>query len=279
MNLMRKILLILGAVALLPALANAQMSEGTVKVFSVRGDVNLVNKANGRTQPLQRGMEFSDGTQGMQVVTGANSTALLLFSNGSAVTVQPQSEFTVNEFLQADFDPAAGTFLRLTEDPSVSKTDLYLEDGTIAGQVKRLQEGSEYVVNTPTGSAGIRGTDYVVTVTQSGGQTFTTITNASGDVVAISEGNPFSVPVGESVTISADRVVDSQGNVTYNVTDVSAPQPATAEQLQTANSAVQEIQQAEQQTPPPAPNVPGQTAPTTPEVDIDPDINVSPAGG
>ncbi len=280
MNLMRKFILLTGLAVLVPTLAQAQMSEGTIKVFSARGTVNLVNTETGATKPLERGMEFSDG---MQVVTGEKSSALLLFSNGAAVTVSENSTFEVSEFVQAEFDPSQGTFMRLTEDPSQSKTELYLDGGTVAGQVKRLQEGSTYNVNTPTASAGIRGTDYVVTVTQSGDQVFTTITNASGDVVAIVEGNPTNIAPGESVTVSGSVSTTPQGTKVVTVTNVGTPRPATAEETQTAQDAVDEIQEAQTETDqivlPPAPTEPTENEGETPDEPIDPGIDISPAGG
>lgn len=278
MNLMRKFILLVGLAALVP-MAQAQMNDGTIKVFSARGTVNLVNVETGKTQPLTRGMEFSDG---MQVVTGPQSSALLLFSNGAAVTVSENSTFTVNEFIQAEFDPSQGTFMRLTEDPSISKTDLYLDNGTVAGQVKRLQEGSEYQVNTPTASAGIRGTDYVVTVVQdASGAVFTTITNASGEVVAIVQGQT-DIPVapGESVTIQATRVVGPTGKVTYTVTNIGTPEPASEEQLAKAQEAVNNSQEATNSPEPtPGDNSNSNQEGETPVEDIDPSIDVSPAGG
>ncbi|WOO41096.1 FecR family protein [Rubellicoccus peritrichatus] len=277
MNIIRKILSTLAVTVLFTAVAQAQISEGTVKVFTVKGNVSLIDIETKKAEPLRRGMEFSAGKM---VSTGENSTALLLFSNGAAVNVSEKSTVSVDQFIQAKFDPQLGSYLRLTEDPSQSKTELYVEEGTIAGQVKRLQNGSQYDVNTPNASAGIRGTDYVVTVVISGGQLSTVITNASGDVVAVAQGNPIGLSPGESVTITANRVVDpNTGTVTYDVTDIGTPGPATADEIQTANDAVDQINDA---TVAPVPSVPTATPGTegeTPVLDIDPGINVSPAGG
>lgn len=276
-----KLITLIGAAMLLPFLANAQMTDGTVRVFSVQGDVQLTD-ATGKTQPLTRGMTF---TQGSSVRTGVNSTALLLFSNGSVVNVAAESTFRVDEFQQAAFDKSKGTYIRLAGDPSTSKTDLFLENGQVAGQVKKLQAQSSYNVNTPAGSAGIRGTDYVVTVVlDNDGNAITTITNVQGDVVALVQGVPFAdVGPGQSITINATRSVNPQtGQVTFNVTQTGTPRPATQAEIEAGTDAVQQIQNAIDSG-----DIPGEVGPEgagpddgiTPEFDVNPDINISPAGG
>lgn len=282
MKVIRKILSTLAATVLFTAVAQAQISEGTVKVFTIKGNVSLIDTETGKAEPLRRGMEFSAGKM---VSTGENSTALLLFSNGSAVNVSEKSTLRVDEFLQAEFDPQLGSYLRLTEDPSQSKTELYVEEGKVAGQVKRLQQGSQYDVNTPNASAGIRGTDWVVTVVISGGQLSTVITNASGEVVAVAQGNPINIAPGESIEITGTRNVDpNTGAVTYTVTRIGTPRSATQAEIDTANQAVQDIQDAEGQEvpPPPVPTTPTDGEGTVPtqniETDFDPEI-ISPAGG
>lgn len=285
MKKIRILLSLLSATLLLPTVVQAQMSLGTVKAFTVKGDVTLIGPS-GKTQPLQRGMEF---TEGSTVKTGENSSALLLFSNGSAVTVSQLSEMKVTDFEQVDFDPQLGSYLRLTEDPSQSKTKIYLDDGKLAGQVKRLQVGSTYEVNTPTGSAGIRGTDWVATVTTdpATGEVNTVFTNSSGDIV-VSPGNVLAqnaVPVapGQSVRITATRTVNADGTVTFNITDFSEPETASDAEVAAAQEAVAEIQQAEVEIQnegvPPTPVEPTPDQGETPTDPINPDINISPAGG
>jgi hypothetical protein len=47
---------------------------------------------------------------------------------------------------------------------SVVDTRVNLKEGTIIGNVKKLAKASKYEIKTPNGVAGIRGTDYAVTV-------------------------------------------------------------------------------------------------------------------
>ncbi len=178
--------------------AQAQEQVGVIKAFLVKGDVQIMNNATGATSPLKRGMEFG---QGNTIITGTNSTALLLFSNGASVNVTPESKLNVSEFQQEAFDPAMGSFLRLEKDPSLSKTTTNLEYGEIIGEVRKLalEKGSSFTVNTPVASAGIRGTVWVISYNVQTGRF--SATNVTGDVVVMVNGQTISVPAGEAYVI------------------------------------------------------------------------------
>ncbi|MEO0796568.1 MAG: FecR domain-containing protein [Verrucomicrobiota bacterium] len=177
--------------------AQAQEKVGIIKAFLVKGNVSLVNNATGATEPLSRGREFN---QGYTVVTGSDSTALLLFSNGASINVSPDSKLNVTEFEQAAYDPELGSFLRLKADPSVSKTVTNLEYGEVIGEVRKLSAGSSYTVNTPVASAGIRGTVWVVSFNPTTGRFETT--NVTGDVfVTLSSGQVIPVPAEQTYVL------------------------------------------------------------------------------
>jgi len=76
-----------------------------------------------------------------------------------------------------------------------TETQLDLKGGSILGQVKKVNANSHYEVKTPHGVAGIRGTDFNITVApQPGGTFLVTFTSVTGTVI-----------------VSA--VVDAQGNI------------------------------------------------------------------
>lgn len=283
-------LTLLGALLLVPALLHAQNATGTIQALSVVGNVTLTD-ANGNSGPLYPGSDF---TEGHTLTTGPASSALIAFSNGSSLRLSENTTLRVDTFRQAAFDESQGTFLQLEADPSQSRTELWVEAGQVAGNVRKLRSDSTFNVNTPGGTAAIRGTDYVVTVVIRGGEAFTSITNASGDVVAIIQGNPVGVPPGQSVEIQANRTVDAQGQVTYTITEVGTPVPATGQEIAAANQAINDIQQVRQQPRGPGGTpagevaqgvpfqqggVPGAAGGTTPPVDVDAEIDFSPAGG
>ncbi|MEO0794551.1 MAG: FecR domain-containing protein [Verrucomicrobiota bacterium] len=135
-----------------------QVNEPIVQVYLVKGDVTLIDTSNNQTRPLQRGDLISEG---YAVETGANSSALLLFSNGSSINVTPESYLDISEFSQEPFEMSVRNYAQLSEDPSASNTSLDLHYGKVVGNVRKLNSESSYVINSPTGSAGIRGTTFV----------------------------------------------------------------------------------------------------------------------
>ncbi len=150
------------------------MANGKVQAVIVVGDVQLI-APDGTSSALKRGQTFE---QGNKVQAGKGANALLVMSNGATLHVKAETTLDVASFQQAPFDEAAeGTFLRLTKDPSKSDTDLKLSSGSLQGEVKKLDTGagSKFTVDTPAGSAGIRGTIIDITI----------VRNAAGQVTGI----------------------------------------------------------------------------------------------
>src|SRR5262245_82993 len=73
----------------LPA-AGPALNKGQVKAFIVNGDVQIQD-ASGK-KALTRGATFEEGST---IFTGANGNALLVFSNGAAMKVLPNSQVGV----------------------------------------------------------------------------------------------------------------------------------------------------------------------------------------
>ncbi|WP_309386300.1 FecR family protein [Cerasicoccus frondis] len=218
-----KLITLAATVLCLANVASAQEKIGVIKAFLVKGQVQLVNNATGAVTPLKRGQEFSEGNT---VVTGDNSTALLLFSNGASINVTPNSKFDVTTFEQASYDPALGSFLRLEKDPSLSTTNTSLGYGQIIGEVRKLDldAGSSFTINTPVASAGIRGTVWVVEYNAETGEFSST--NITGDVVVVlADGTVVPVAEGETYTI-------------LNINDPGSSAPASPEVLAKANQFV-----------------------------------------
>jgi hypothetical protein len=164
------------AVLAFPQLSQAQnLSNGTVKCVLVVGKVDLINIKDGTTTALTRGQSFQ---QGYSVHANKGANALLVMSNGATLKVKEDTTLDVTSFQQAKFDEATeGTYLRLNKDPSQSVTDLKLSDGSLQGEVKKLNTdaNSKFTINTPAGSAGIRGTIIDITI----------VRNAAGQITGI----------------------------------------------------------------------------------------------
>lgn len=176
----------------LPVIA-ADPLPGNIRVLKVKGDVTSVDTSTKKAEPLKEGAFLK---QDHSVKTGAASTAVLLFSNGTTVSVSPNSVFTVDTFLQAPFDSTGVNFREIKEEPSISNTKVSLTEGRVLAVVAKLAKGSTLDIGTPSGVAGIRGT--TLSVTTAG------VAVVAGSVqVTSSNGNTSEVNGGEQTTFNA----------------------------------------------------------------------------
>lgn len=85
------------------------------------------------------------------VRTQPNSSAVLVFSNGSTVQLGADTEVVLKEFRQNPFS-AVAKVADLVEEPSSSLTRLSLTHGELTGDIKRLRtsQGSSFSVETPS---------------------------------------------------------------------------------------------------------------------------------
>jgi hypothetical protein len=93
------------------------------------------------------------------IVTAVLSSAHMVFSNGSELTVNENTSITVAELAQEAFG-GNKSYEQLQADPSKSQAVLTLNYGKVSGHVKQLREGSTFYIQTPLGTAAIRGTKY-----------------------------------------------------------------------------------------------------------------------
>lgn len=238
---------------------------GNIKAFLIKGSTVTITDGSGNTTPLKRGDVFR---QGSTVKTGANSTAVLILSNGSSIRLGPDSELEITEFEQEVFDPAMGSYLTLTKDPSTSKTNLTLKNGTISGETKHLSGSSEYVVTTPLGSAGIRGTTFGATVSTQiiDGKTVVTVTFAKGSgTVTFEVPGDVSGSLGDGEEITVTGELNDDGTVTIN--GVTSPEPISPAMQQ----AIKDVEDVTSDAP---------SGPTeTPVPDTTPDPEIVPVSG
>jgi len=144
----------------------AEGFPGNIRVIKAKGNVEHIDNTSKASAPLVEG-EFVK--QNHSVKTGAASTAILLFSNGSTVVIRPNSVFSMESFTQVPFDAASVQYKGLSKEPSVSQTKVSVKEGTVIASVAKLQKGSTMNISTPVGIAGIRGTIVQVSITRPGG--------------------------------------------------------------------------------------------------------------
>lgn len=102
--------------------------------------------------PLSRGQELMPGS----AVRTANDSEVVLFldQNGPLVMLTENTTLGIDKLT---FEP--------TGVDTIIETQLDLKSGRILGVAKKLSATSKYEVKTPSGVAGIRGTEYAISAT------------------------------------------------------------------------------------------------------------------
>lgn len=144
-------LLMLGAVT-------AQAAQlASAKVVDVVGTVTKYT-ADGKNTPLKAGDILKEGDS---ISATALSEAELVFSNGSELTIEENTSVNIAKLQQASFS-GNQSYEQLQADPSKSQTLLELNYGQLSGHVKKLRADSQFDIQTPLGTAAIRGTKWSV---------------------------------------------------------------------------------------------------------------------
>jgi hypothetical protein len=152
MNTLR-IPLTIFCVLAISALSTQAAQLATAKVLDVMGTVTKYD-SNGAESPLKAGEILQ---QGHSISATALSSAKLVFSNGSELTVEENTSLNIAKLEQDNFS-GSQKYEQLQADPSKSQTLLELNYGKLSGHVKKLRAGSNFMVETPLGTAAIRGT-------------------------------------------------------------------------------------------------------------------------
>ncbi len=141
------------------------LKPGSVLVARVAGTVQMVDKDGTVTPKLERGMQVKESAT---IKTLGASSVVLVFSNGATTQLGADTELVLEQYLQGEFTGEVSPS-KITEEPSVSKTRLFLNRGELIGNVKKLRKpDSEFEVRTPVGAAGIRGTTFRIVFTPTG---------------------------------------------------------------------------------------------------------------
>jgi hypothetical protein len=153
-----------------PLFAAEGPNQTRARVRVVHGTAEY--SVGGQWQGLRPNMELDAGTQ---IRTGPDSYVSLNV-NGLRSSVKVSQNTTITLSKMDSMGRGAD---------SDSDTSMKLDSGTVLGQVKKLSANSRYEIETPNGVAGIRGTDFVVSVVpQPNGTFLVTFTSVTGTVVA-----------------------------------------------------------------------------------------------
>jgi len=182
------------AIALGGALLNVGLSAlaqsaqpGYATVIRVKGDTSYSLDGGVHKFPLVAGKFLQAGAT---IYTGENGTADVIL--GKAIDL-PQAKWVPDRVSLAVDSPVRGlvdyrpspeqNVVRVMPDSAlvidkltttsssadtVSDTELDLKKGTIYAKVKKLSPAAQYLVKTPTGIAGVRGTEFSMTLNDDG---------------------------------------------------------------------------------------------------------------
>jgi len=150
------------ALVLLPFLAYASSfaidSKGAIIIANIVGKVEVVN--NTTQVPLNPDKVKAGGIlfDGHTVKASKGSKAVLLMSSGTILTVRENSSVNLKKFAQEPFKPGDKKLSELKNEPSPSETIVEVEKGDLVFNIKKLDKKSNFNIESPLGTAGIRGT-------------------------------------------------------------------------------------------------------------------------
>lgn len=210
--------------------ATGARAKGRIIAARVQGHVDAVSKTDGQRRTLHDGDAVTDQTE---IVTGAASNVILVFSNGATVNVGADSDLDIELFEQDPF-ATAQKVSGMKQEPGTSVTRLSLTKGELVGKVAHLNvdRSSEFTIQTPVGAAGIRGTTFRIIFRPgpNGTASFSVVTT-DGRVVFSGKGlSPIAIPSGKQVLATFD-LNNGQPNGPLELTDVSAADAAEIEAL------------------------------------------------
>ena len=185
---------------------NGDPKPGAIIVLSAKGLVQAIDPAgNVVAGTLKPGAVLAEG---YSLKTGFGGEAAMLFSNGSVATVEPRSQVKVSTFLQKSFQAGNQKLADIQTEPSSSQISLDIDTGSLVVQTKKLDRASNFTINTPNGTAGIRGTEFQLGVSSTG----ETKLDVASSSVSFTPGNgvPVLVTQGKGVDISGAGVVNQR---------------------------------------------------------------------
>ncbi len=201
---MKRIIVTAVALIMISATAAAQQSPIAILEFYDDEFELVITDANGFDVSFYIGMGLSPGDQ---VVTGDTSAELRLDPNGSIIRIAPETTFTVGSFQGRDNAP---------------ETSFAVDRGRMRMVAARITgRDSRYSIVTPTAVAGVRGTDFGVSVVGEGAGVL------PSEELFVFEGEVVfsSFVSGEEISVTAGQFADA-------FAETFLPQVMTPEQLQ-----------------------------------------------
>ena len=159
--------------------------KGAIIIADVKGNVSIINNTTQKALPaenVQAGKVIFDGHTVKTV--GKDSKVVLLLSNGTVTTLKADSVLNIKKFTQAKFDAGAAKLSELEGEPSSSETRIDLNIGDMVVDIKKLDKKSNFNIESPVGTAGIRGTRIGMNIQQAPGGGFTSKVTVPEGIIA-----------------------------------------------------------------------------------------------
>lgn len=214
------------AFSLLPAHTMAASSAGVAQF--IVGDVNVL-RPDGKTEALAKGKPLESGES---VLTGNAGRAQVRFSDGGLISLQPNTEFKISNYVD-QADPKQDRFL-----VDLLRGSMRAITGLIG---KRNREN--YKVTTTTATIGIRGSGFSVGYNPDGSLGITTELDG---IEVCNAGGCVGLTAGESVRVISPTEAPVRTNVRANV-----PTPAPVQEVVTVGNQTTSDGKASVVPPPP----------------------------
>ena len=172
-------------------------SKGAVIVVSVKDPVLFFDSSG--IPSLEKIEVGSILFEGSSAESGKNGSLTLLLSNGTLVTMEPETKMKIGLFEQVPFDSGDRVVSDLEGEPSNSKVEIDLDFGALVVKTKKLKRDSSFVIKSPVGTAGVRGTEFQMSQAPGAGvqldvtESTVAFTPPGGQAVPVSQGQGLDV--------------------------------------------------------------------------------------
>ena len=226
----------------LEAQSEKKSSKGAVIVADYKEPVRFLDQAG---QNIDFGNELRGSiiTEGQTAQVGIGGKLVLLFSNGTITTLQSQTKMKIGVFEQVPFDAGNKKVADLEGEPSESKVVIDLDWGSLVVKTKKLDKKSSFDINSPVGTAGIRGTEFQMSQNPGTGvqldvtESTVAFTPPGGVPTPVSQGNGLDV---SSAGVSTPRPVNPAVAQNIGATNQAATQSTNDISLGTVSEAMSE---------------------------------------
>ena len=209
---------------------HGQTKTGAAILVSIEGALTVTKGENREPVPKEEVAVGKSIYQGSHLEGTKGSKVVLLMSSGTFITLVDEFKFTIEKFEQEEFKGSGETLEEITEEPSKSEAKLKLAQGELHFNVKKLKPGSSFEIESPIGSAGIRGTAGVImAILDPNTGTFQGSVSMLNGIVTLTSPSGVSVnlPAGQAAQVTATRDGQQVGAMQRNPVRAEVTQKMT----------------------------------------------------